>query len=617
MNKLLLLCLLLIACTNSRQHSPAVDTPVDLLIDRMTSRTMELFGRSLLDSVGQYLDFVKDTVDLRGDSRYELYWQFAKIQQHMLGGNDDSAAYFIYAARESAKSKDIKDHDRFNLNSIMSSFYLRRGSYDSAFGTCLENYSLAKKAVQNRIATACYDLSELSMTYDDTANVRKYAFEAWSHREEEPELVPHIANKILYYYDRAGQLDSAIQFGLRFTGDSTLSSRADWLAEHQQNLGVLLVNKGRVKEGICHLVKAKELYEQLGVHTSLMYANLSEALALLRQFNLASKYADTALRLATESEDFELIKDALITQATVLHHQGKYKQAYAALDSAYHYFGKEMDSSFRKQAKEIETKYQVNEQARELEDLTYHYNVNRKLSSQQRAIIGSLIIIILLAGAIALLIVKRSRLRIKIKEAQLRQQLARTQMNSHFTFNVLAVLQSFLQTNKLDRLIKYLTGFSKLLRTSFENSEKAMVPLKDEIAALENYLQLQQLLYEEKFDYTIDNFVADQTVKVPPMILQPFVENSILKGFTNISRKGIIHVLLEHVDGSLHCIIEDNGRGLDSPTSHQLRKSSTMITAERLSILSRQSKKKARLSVTDKAKANNENGVRVELFIPV
>ena len=192
----------------------------------------------------------------------------------------------------------------------------------------------------------------------------------------------------------------------------------------------------------------------------------------------------------------------------------------------------------------------------------------------------------------------------------------RTQMEPHFIFNSLAVLQSQIRAGEQDKASRYLNQFARLLRTSLENSREAFVPLGEEIEALQNYMSLQSMRFEEAFDYTINvyNGFEQDNISIPPMLLQPFVENAIHHGLQSLKRKGEVRVLIEKKTAALHCRITDNGQGYEHSSAPSHRKSlSTTITRERLAILSRQTGVSASLNINGHLQPN---GTLVEIVIP-
>lgn len=181
-------------------------------------------------------------------------------------------------------------------------------------------------------------------------------------------------------------------------------------------------------------------------------------------------------------------------------------------------------------------------------------------------------------------------------KAVLEQQLLRSQMEPHFMFNTIAVLQSLIRKDQKDLSVKYLSHFARLLRISLENARQAWVPLGDELDALEHYLSLQQLRFQNVFTYELDLFEdyeeERETLLVPPMLLQPFVENAIQHGMAGkTDGSGLIIVHIRKDGKVLDCSIRDNGLGSKAPSMKDPAKKSslsTTITRERLQIIGRQ-----------------------------
>ncbi|MFW0739769.1 sensor histidine kinase [Flavobacterium sp. T12S277] len=197
----------------------------------------------------------------------------------------------------------------------------------------------------------------------------------------------------------------------------------------------------------------------------------------------------------------------------------------------------------------------------------------------------------------------------------LQQQLLRTQMEPHFIFNTLSALQSFIRFDEKEKSIKYLSQFSRLLRSSLELSRKNYVSLDQEIEALENYLSLQQMRFEYTFTYEI--LLADMdtsAVLIPPMLIQPFVENAIIHGIGNHSDKGNIVLEIELEKDQLLVKITDNGKGYQntSNTEAEHQSLSGTIAKERLDILARENKIKTSIEIS-----SSENGTVILLTLPV
>jgi len=248
---------------------------------------------------------------------------------------------------------------------------------------------------------------------------------------------------------------------------------------------------------------------------------------------------------------------------------------------------------------------------------------SERLAAQQTLLLVSLLLIVILGILIALLrqVQTRRRLESERNKAVLEQQLLRSQMEPHFIFNTIAVLQSLVRKDEKERSIRYLSQFARLLRISLENARKALVPLDEEVEALENYLSLQQVRFQNVFQYVIrrfDGFVDEANeVLIPPMLLQPFIENAIQHGMSGKkNNEGLIEIELKKADKVIVCIIIDNGTGVKVKQDLGPKNSlSTIITRERLELLSRQMGTPASLEILNR-NANEGGGTLVRLIIP-
>jgi len=208
----------------------------------------------------------------------------------------------------------------------------------------------------------------------------------------------------------------------------------------------------------------------------------------------------------------------------------------------------------------------------------------------------------------------------KTKNIVIEQKLLRSQMTPHFIFNSLSVLQGMILNKEEKKSVSYLSKFSKLLRITLENSRDKTVSLTQELIAVENYLELQNMEAEQPYEYTVsvDDVIDSSLFKIPPMLIQPFIENAIEHGFKNQKENRVIDVLLTYANKELRCTIKDNGIGIDTNQQKEnVHKKSlaTTITSERLKMLSKDFKMKGSVTIEDRKKYNKQ-GTIVTLVIP-
>ncbi len=198
------------------------------------------------------------------------------------------------------------------------------------------------------------------------------------------------------------------------------------------------------------------------------------------------------------------------------------------------------------------------------------------------------IVIIILLGLVIYLL--KSKRELKMSFNRIEQQLLLTQINPHFIFNSLTAIQSFIFRNEPHQAGKYLSSFAKLIRFILESSKLETTTIERETKILRLYFDLQTLRFEGKFDYKIeiDETLDIDEMTIPPMLTQPFIENSIEHGFIQLSEKGVITVRFKKGEKSIVIEVEDNGIGVEkskfvhlkSGKSHQAL--AAEITSQRL-----------------------------------
>ncbi len=201
----------------------------------------------------------------------------------------------------------------------------------------------------------------------------------------------------------------------------------------------------------------------------------------------------------------------------------------------------------------------------------------------------------------------------------------RAQMNPHFIFNCLNSIDYYILKNDTDTASDYLNRFSRLIRLILQNSRSEYVNLKDELESLKLYIEMESLRFEQQFDYEVKvgRGLRMEEVEIPPMLLQPYVENAIWHGLMQKEGKGRLDLIITQQNGHLNCIIEDNGIGreaakkLRSKTATRRKSMGMRITQDRISMINRLYKTNASVEVTDlKDEQGNAQGTRVELNIP-
>lgn len=207
-----------------------------------------------------------------------------------------------------------------------------------------------------------------------------------------------------------------------------------------------------------------------------------------------------------------------------------------------------------------------------------------------------------------------------------KQQSLRQQMNPHFIFNTLNSIQYYILERDTISSHKYLTKFARLMRMTLDNSQSPTIPLRDEIDALQIYLELEALRLEGKFSYSIDygNNDALLDIKVPTLLIQPFVENAIWHGIMlKPEKSGSVSITIKNDEGKIICLIEDDGVGRDEAKRIQEQNSRAhksrgfQITQQRIELLNAMYHDKFNIQINDLFDSfNKPRGTLVSITIP-
>lgn len=203
----------------------------------------------------------------------------------------------------------------------------------------------------------------------------------------------------------------------------------------------------------------------------------------------------------------------------------------------------------------------------------------------------------------------------------------RAQMNPHFIFNCLNSIKLYATENEAGKAAEYLTKFSRLIRLVLENSRSEKVTLQNELEALRLYLEMEAMRFKDKlrFTLTIEESIDADFVEIPPLLIQPYVENAIWHGLMHKEEGGTVSLRLEQPeDNLLRIIIADDGIGREQAAklkskSATPRKSFGMaVTSERIALINQLYQTETRVQILDLIDAlGRPSGTEVRLEIPI
>lgn len=241
-----------------------------------------------------------------------------------------------------------------------------------------------------------------------------------------------------------------------------------------------------------------------------------------------------------------------------------------------------------------------------------------KTNTFNYVLLGTIILILIFLAFIA-----KALYSIKKKNKRIALQSLRREMNPHFIFNSLNSVNQFIAQNNELEANKYLSSYSKLMRNIMENSNKDFIPLSTELEQMKEYLDLEHMRFQDKFNYeiTIDDTIDYDATLIPNMLIQPQLENAIWHGLRYKDEMGQLSLSVKTVNNELLVYIEDDGIGLkksqELKTKHQRQHHSRGLTntEERISLLNSLYNKTISMDITEKE--GTETGVIVTLRFPL
>ncbi|MFT6868016.1 MAG: tetratricopeptide (TPR) repeat protein [Cyclobacteriaceae bacterium] len=352
-----------------------------------------------------------------------------------------------------------------------------------------------------------------------------------------------------------------------------------------------------------------------------MYVNNVYNYMALEKFKEAIRDAILAIEVGEKSNQIESYFKVYPKLALAYHQVGNHQKAYEA-QLKYSQINEEVFNSEKsKQLTEIETKYETEKKEAEIATLSQKAAIQELKITQRNQTISIGLVLFALILIIAFFVYRERSIKKNRIQTELEHRFLRSQLNPHFIFNALLAIQNFMLKNDGQAAALYLTKFSKLMRQILESSREEFISVEEEIEMLKNYMDIHQLRLQNSFSYTIkiaDN-IDPETDTIPPMFVQPFVENAIEHGIVNAKEKGLIELSLNKVAGYIHIEIKDNGCGLSGRSSNLKEHNSlaTTIIKERMELFNKTLKDQIQLILGEIISENGDIlGTKVELKVP-
>lgn len=504
----------------------------------------------------------------------------------------------------------------------------------------IKNNTHARAVLSGNIGLVYKDFS----AFQEAQSYQKKALELYKAEGNKQGTASTLGN-IGVLYSLTRRHDSALVFfqkALKMNGEIGNSRR---IASDLTNLGIVYKDVKNYASAIENLTKAQKIYADLNDrdNTSIVLNQLGSIYALAHPAHLKASGIHPKDRFSTA---IDLQEEALqISQE--IHAIDRQSEIWKSLSETYEAAGNSEkalfayknysllhDSVISSEKKQFVMKKAMQFDFEKREDSLEIVHAKQldleKLETDRQKMIRSFVLggaaLLFLSAAVVLYLYKRKKdIEQQKKEAIFKAEVSHTemkalraQMNPHFIFNSLNSISDYISKNELEKADQYLVKFSKLIRKTLECSEKKLIPMREDLAMLQLYLELESNRMKGKFDFHIhiDEKIDVDNTLIPPLILQPFVENSIWHGISHKTGKGNIEISILRKDGMLHCLIDDDGIGRTAASSIPgKKKGSSMgikITGARIDLMNQLQNSKGSVEFLDLA-----NGLRAQVSLPL
>lgn len=350
-----------------------------------------------------------------------------------------------------------------------------------------------------------------------------------------------IYNNLSDYYTNKKKLDKAIIYGKESILLKKELKQTNNLSLTYNNVGHSYLKKKAFKNAIVYLDSA--LPNSKGLLKSYVYNNLKDAYLGLANYKKAVLYAELK----------DTLKDSL------------------------------NNANQKEKVTEIIEKYESEKKEQQISLLNTTNELQQsKIINQKNLMLGG-VLALAFVSLLAFFWYKNQKIKQALNQASLQHKLLRTQLNPHFLFHSLNSIQSFIYQNRKDISLNYLASYSKLMRFIFDSISKDFITVQEDIDAMKEYLELQKLNLNTniKLELVADNGIENYLI--PPMFIQPFIENAIQHGIKGL-KNGEVKVSCLNDNNAIKVVIFDNGKGLKNKNNNTLfkKESSSKIIEQRI-----------------------------------
>lgn len=549
---------------------------------------------------------------------------------------NDKAIVAHKHALEAAIQNDNAEFKIFSLN-MLGVDYRRKNIYTSAIDYNKEALAIAEQITHPNSGI----LRSMEVSYNSIGNIylllKQYTLaensfiKAISIAEKSGNRWSVSINNenIAKVKEAQGDLKAAIQYTQKaLTIDESINNHYGRMICYN-SLGRLYIKKGEYAIAANYLKEAVPIAQSVKnkYYISLINNNLGWVHTKMSRFKSAKEHFDKSIQIAEKHNYKTALTKIYANFSEYSELTGNYKNALAFQKKKVIIANELSNEKTTQYVNDLIVKYDSERKSNQIKALAKQNVITQlKLVRNRNILIVSFILLLLVA--LILYFWYRQRLFKNDKKIlTLEQDVLRSQMNPHFIFNALNSIKQYITNNEQKNAVHYLNKFSKLMRKILENSAIKEVTLAQELETMDLYMTIENIRFSNEIDFTIhiDELVPIENIKVPPLVLQPFLENALWHGLSSKKGKKEVSITVHQPsNGFIRIDIEDNGIGRNASAKIKAQKSlqrksiGIELTKERLSNFVKDCKDTFTLVYKDLMDSKDQpSGTKVLLMLPL
>ncbi len=564
--------------------------------------------------------------------KYNVYSVREIMERYSETGNRDSSFVYLDSLKALIDTMPESSPKRVSLSQNIATVY----QWFGMFKTAIAYYQVAvngerKNGNKPGLGLALANLGELYDESEDDKKAIRYSREALDYLKDANMPYIKTASNLAIYHNNLGQYDSAVLYLQK--SDSVIQKTHDTQQELANKLVLADIYLAQKKYDLAKplLIKCVTDLNGSGDYWNIAKAYLSSANydTAIHNYPSAKNNLLQSLKVSRENKQEILVVIALQNLATVHAKMNDYKGAYQYQQE----FLQRKDSMTNEKTKatlaDLEISYKTLQKEEQIQLLKKDNDIKAlQLDNSRRSIVFYVIAFLMVLSILGTVFFQRN-IRNKIEtqkiKAELETKVLRLQMNPHFIFNSLNSIENFIMRNEKRLASDYLNKFARLIRMILDSSRTEVVPIAKDMEALQLYIDLEQLRFNNKFSYKtyIDPALLGGDYRAPSLLIQPYVENAIVHGLAHSDEDNLnLTVTATLENDKIKYVVQDNGVGREKSGEYNRQNKpyhqsvGLKITEDRINLFNHEKDKHDAVRITDLYDEHKiPDGTKVEITI--